>query len=102
MIADSERRFDLVLFCAGMPVSTIEPKLSGSESADVHAGHAQLQTYLREFPVVFRFCVFTVVSDGVVTNYGTPFTPLHHYSPWNVDDDGNPVAAGALTGLGTG
>ena len=31
-------------------------------------------------------------SDGTEdTLYGTPFTPLNHYSPWKVDDFGTPV-----------
>jgi type I restriction enzyme R subunit len=52
----------------------------------------QLQTYLREFPMVFRFCVLTLATDGIDAKYGTPFTPLNHFAPWNVDDDGKPLA----------
>lgn len=88
---DNHRRFDLVLYCNGMPVSIVELKKAGSQSADVAAAHAQLQTYLREFPMAFRFCVFTLASDGLSAGYGTPFTPLNHFSPWNVDDDGLPL-----------
>ena len=91
---DYKRRLDLVLYCNGMPVSVVELKKAGSEAADVAAAHAQLQTYLREFPMVFRFCVFTLASDGIFAKYGTPFTPLNHFSPWNVDDDGEPVKLG--------
>ncbi|MGJ9372526.1 type I restriction endonuclease subunit R [Nesterenkonia sp. CF4.4] len=93
---DHKRRFDLVLYCNGMPVSVIELKKAGSTSADVTAAHAQLQTYLREFPMAFRFCVFTLASDGIQAKYGTPFTPLNHFSPWKVDDDGVPVAPGHM------
>ncbi|GAA2954396.1 type I restriction endonuclease subunit R [Glutamicibacter bergerei] len=91
---DYKRRFDIVLYCNGMPVSIMELKKAGSKAADVAAAHAQLQTYLREFPLAFRFCVFTFASDGLEAKYGTPFTPLNHFSPWNVDDDGVPVPAG--------
>ena len=104
---DYKRRFDLVLYCNGMPVSIVELKKAGSERATVAAAHAQLQTYLREFPMAFRFCVFTLASDGQSASYGTPFTPLNHFSPWNVDDDGVPVAkdavidGDAVTGLDT-
>ncbi|OIH82843.1 DEAD/DEAH box helicase [Arthrobacter sp. UCD-GKA] len=91
---DHHRRFDLVLYCNGMPVSIMELKKAGSKTADVAAAHAQLQTYLREFPLAFRFCVFTFASDGLDAKYGTPFTPLNHFSPWNVDDDGVPVSPG--------
>ncbi len=33
---------------------------------------------------------------GIDTRYGTPFTPLNHFSPWNVDDDGVPVPPGHM------
>ena len=91
---DFRRRFDVVLYCNGLPVALIELKKAGSERADVAAAHAQLQTYLREFPLVFRFCVLTVISDGIIAKYATPFTPLHHYAPWNVDHDGVPIRPG--------
>ena len=58
------------------------------------SAHAQLETYLREFPMAFRFTVLTIISDGITARYGTPFTPLNHYSPWNVDDDGRRVTPG--------
>lgn len=102
---DVERRFDIVLYCNGLPVSIIELKKAGVQSADVKAAHAQLQTYVRELPMAFRFIVLTVASDGVIAKYGTPFTPLNHFSPWNVDDDGKPVTFGEGIGdedLGTG
>lgn len=88
---DVERRFDLVLYLNGMPIVVVELKNAGAERVGVADAHAQLGTYLRELPMAFRFCVLTVVSDGVVAKYGTPFTPLNHYAPWNVDDDGRVV-----------
>ncbi len=94
---DVERRFDVVLYCNGLPVSIIELKKAGDEGADVAAAHAQLATYVRELPLCFRFAVFTVASDGLLAKYGTPFTPLNHFSPWNVDEDGNPLAFGEIT-----
>jgi len=89
-----ERRFDIVLYLNGMPVAIIELKKAGAAKADLAAAHAQLSTYLREFPMAFRFAVLTVISDGITARYGTPFTPLNHFSPWNVDDDGKPVKFG--------
>lgn len=89
--ADLHRRFDIVLYVNGMPLSIVELKKAGSESTGVAPAHAQLQTYLREFPTAFRFCVFTLASDGLDAKYGTPFTPLNHFAPWNVDDDGAPL-----------
>ncbi|MBD8078165.1 type I restriction endonuclease subunit R [Cellulosimicrobium arenosum] len=103
---DVERRFDIVLYLNGMPVVVMELKNAGSARADVAAAHAQLTTYVRELPMVFRFCVLTLVSDGIVAKYGTPFTPLNHYAPWNVDDDGRTVgpsgAAGGVAGTALG
>jgi type I restriction enzyme R subunit len=93
---DHERRFDVVLYLNGLPVVVLELKKAGSLKADVAAAHAQLQTYLREFPMAFRFAVFTIASDGLFAEYGTPFTPLNHFSPWNVDDDGRPVRSDEL------
>ena len=90
---EGNRRFDVVLYCNGLPVAVIELKKPGALHADLDAAHAQLQTYLREFPTAFRFCVFTVISDGVTARYGTPFTPQEHYSRWWVDDDGKPLDA---------
>ncbi|UAL29913.1 type I restriction endonuclease subunit R [Nocardioides rotundus] len=98
---DVERRFDLVLYCNGMPISIIELKKAGSQAADVAAAHAQLGTYVRELPLCFRFAVFTVATDGVLAKYGTPFTPLNHFSPWNVDEDGKPLEFGETTDLAT-
>ncbi|MGI8701056.1 MAG: type I restriction endonuclease subunit R [Nocardioidaceae bacterium] len=88
---EHDRRFDVVLYLNGLPVVIIELKKAGSAHADVEAAYAQLATYLREFPMAFRCCVVTVISDGLTARYGTPFTPLEHYAPWNVDDDGRPV-----------
>jgi len=93
--AEFHRRFDLVLYCNGMPVSIVELKQAASLAADPAAAHAQLQTYLREFPMAFRFAVLTVISDGITGRYGTPFTDLHHFAPWNVDEDGKPVDPGS-------
>ena len=55
--AEHERRFDIVLFLNGMPVVFFELKQAGSKHADLPAAHAQFQTYLREFPMAFRFAV---------------------------------------------
>jgi type I restriction enzyme R subunit len=95
---EHQRRFDVVCYLNGMPVAIIELKQAGSAHADIAAAHAQLQTYLREFPMAFRFAVLSVVSDGITARYGTPFTPLEHFSPWNVDDDGRLVTVGEVVG----
>ncbi|MFH5229979.1 type I restriction endonuclease subunit R [Antrihabitans spumae] len=92
--SEQHRRFDIVAYLNGLPIAIFELKQAGTAKADLPAAHAQLQTYLREFPMAFRFAVLTVVSDGLTARYGTPFTPFEHFSPWNVDDDGKPVKLG--------
>ena len=91
---DLHRRFDLVLYCNGMPMVIIELKKAGDLGADPAAAHAQLQTYLHEFPMAFRYSVFVIASDGLHARYGTIFTPLHHFTPWHVNDDGAVVEPG--------
>jgi type I restriction enzyme R subunit len=92
--AEQERRYDVVLYLNGLPVGIVELKKAGSAQADLTGAHAQLGTYLNQFPMTFRCCVLVIVSDGIRARYGTPFTPLHHFSPWNVDDDGRPITPG--------
>ena len=92
--AEHHRRLDLVWYLNGLPVVVCELKQAGLASATLASAHAQLGTYLTEFPLAFRCCVATVISDGVTACYGTPFTPLHHYAAWNVDDDGEPLRLG--------
>src|SRR5699024_10767378 len=82
-----ERRFDVVLYLNGLPVVVMELKNAGSRD-DIATAQAQIATYVRELPSAFRFCVLAVISDGVTARYGTPFTPLEHYAPWNVDATG--------------
>ena len=85
-----------------MPVVIVELKKAGSDARRRRGGARPAATYLREFPMAFRFCVFTIVSDGITAQYGTPFTPLNHFSPWNVDDDGASDQARASTWPTTG
>ncbi|KLO26410.1 DEAD/DEAH box helicase [Mycolicibacter heraklionensis] len=91
---EHERRFDVVLYVNGLPLSIIELKQAGAKTATVDIAYNQLQTYLREFPMAFRFSCMVLVTDGINARYGTVFTPWNHFAPWNVDDDGRPVEFG--------
>ncbi|GAA2596305.1 type I restriction endonuclease subunit R [Winogradskya consettensis] len=88
---DHQRRFDIVLYLNGLPVAIIELKNAADENATITGAHAQLQTYLAEFPLAFRHAVLCVISDGITAKYGTPFTPYEHFAPWNIDTDGERV-----------
>ena len=88
---DHKRRFDIVLYVNGLPLSVIELKKAGDENAGLEGAHAQVMTYVQELPLTFRCNVACVVSDGIRAKYGTAFTPFEHFAPWNVDDEGRPV-----------
>ncbi|MFJ4414261.1 type I restriction endonuclease subunit R [Streptomyces sp. NPDC088925] len=87
------RRFDLVLYVNGLPLAVVELKSATDEHATLRTAHAQLQAYVDEFPLAFRYNVLSLVSDGITAKYGTIFTPFEHFAPWNVDEDGKPVDA---------
>lgn len=91
-----ERRFDIVLYVNGLPVAIIELKKAGAKATSAEGAYNQLQTYLDELPMAFRFAALVVATDGVTARYGTPFTAWHHFAPWNVDDDGHVVAPDEL------
>lgn len=88
---ERERRFDIVLYVNGLPLAVMELKRSGALGTSSEAAYNQLQTYLEEFPMAFRFAALAVASDGVTARYGTPFTPWHHFARWNVDERGEVV-----------
>lgn len=91
----SHRRFDVVLYVNGLPLAVIELKSAAAENATLKDAHAQLQTYVAEFPIAFRYNVLCLVSDGITAKYGTVFTPYEHFAPWNVDQDGDRVDTNA-------
>jgi len=95
---EHHRRFDVVLYCNGLPVAVVELKRSGDQRAGSSGAHAQLALYLREFPMAFRTVLLDVASDGATARYGTPFTGFEHFSPWNVDDEGAVVRPGEAFG----
>lgn len=91
---ERERRFDVVAYVNGLPLAILELKKAGSKQTSAEGAFNQLQTYVAEFPMAFRFAAFVVASDGLSAQYGTQFTPWHHFAPWNVDEDGAPVRIG--------
>jgi type I restriction enzyme R subunit len=92
---DFRRRFDIVLYLNGLPVAIVELKNAADENATLTGAHAQLRTYLAEFPLAFRHVVLCLISDGVTAKYGTPFTPYEHYAPWNINEAGERVDTSA-------
>jgi type I restriction enzyme R subunit len=92
---DFRRRFDVVLYLNGLAVAVVELKNAADENATLTGAHAQLQTYLAEFPLAFRHVVLCLISDGITAKYGTQFTPYEHFAPWNIDTTGERVDTNA-------
>ncbi len=92
---EHERRFDIVLYVNGLPLAVIELKSAADAHATLKDAHAQLRTYVDEFPLAFRYNVLCMISDGITAKYGTPFTPYEHFAPWNVDEEGERVDTNA-------
>lgn len=95
------RRLDVVAWVNGLPLAFFELKRASADSAALTSARAQLDTYLSEFPLAFRFNAICVITDGDKARYGTAFTPYEHYAPWNVDEDGRPLAANPATAAET-
>lgn len=96
---DVERRFDVVAYVNGLPLAILELK-DASGAVGAEGAYNQLQTYVQEFGMAFRFANIVVATDGISARYGTPFTPWNHYAPWNVDDSGKPVGVGEVSADG--
>ena len=94
---EHRRRIDVVLYLNGLPICIIELKKASDARATLDGAHAQLTTYVAELPLAFRCNVACIVSDGITARYGTAFTPFEHFAPWNVNDDGEPVAQPPVT-----
>ncbi|MFF0244846.1 type I restriction endonuclease subunit R [Streptosporangium sandarakinum] len=92
---ERQRRFDIVLYVNGLPVAVVELKSAADGHATLKEAHAQLSTYVEEFPLAFRYNVLGLISDGITAKYGTPFTAYEHFAPWNVNENGDPVDAGS-------
>ena len=91
---DHHRRLDVALYLNGLLIAVIELKKTGDERTSAAGAHAQLATYVREFPMAFRSVLLTVASDGIDARYGTPFADLDRFVPWNVDSEGVVVRPG--------
>jgi len=96
---DHRRRLDIVAYVNGLPLGVFELKKASGENDDLADAHAQLMTYTNELPTAFRPNVVCVVSDGIRARYGTSFTPYEHFSPWLVDEAGEPVAKQATADI---
>ena len=99
---DLERRFDIVLYLNGMPVGdhrAEEGRRRARRRRRRPRAAADLPARVPDGVPVLRASPSSATASP--RKYGTPFTPLNHFSPWNVDDDGSPVASGQASTTAT-
>jgi len=77
IVGDVPRRLDVLLYLNGIPLVLIELKGPEREQADIEAAYQQVVTYRSDLPELFRFMVFSVISDGFAARYLT----IHQFSP---------------------
>ncbi len=83
------RRADIVLFLNGLPVAVIEVKNAANENATTDAAMAQLETYRREIPSLFRTNVVLVASDGMLARIGSLTADRERFMPWRMSGVSN-------------
>lgn len=81
------RRFDIVLFINGLPVSVIELKNVGSHSTTTDAIREIRNTYEKEIPEIFIPNIFNVVMNQDTLRYGGVGAEERFYHNWKNDTD---------------
>lgn len=77
-----KRRPDVVVFLNGMPVAVVELKNAASSNATIDDAFAQLQTYKKQIPSLFRTNVVLVSSDGLLARVGSLTADEERFMPW--------------------
>jgi type I restriction enzyme R subunit len=77
-----KRRPDVVVFLNGMPVAVVELKNAASANATIDDAFAQLRTYKKEIPSLFRTNVVLITSDGLLARIGSLTAEEERFMPW--------------------
>jgi len=80
------RRPDVVVFINGLPISVIEIKNPGTETATLAAAYNQLQTYKTQISALFRTNALLVTTDGLTARIGSLTADLERFMPWRTID----------------
>jgi len=80
--AQSSRKPDLVVYVNGIPLVVIEAKSPVAVGDKVSQGFEQIKQYERDIPRLFYSNLFSVITDGVRTLYGTTGAPSEFWSLW--------------------
>ncbi len=87
------RRPDVLLFVNGIPVCIFELKNPTDPNATIEKAHTQICTrYMRDIPVMMKYCALAVISDAAQNKLGTPFTPYEFFYEWKRVNDEKPTA----------
>ncbi|MFI3251202.1 MAG: type I restriction endonuclease subunit R [Eubacteriales bacterium] len=86
VVEQSERRPDLLIYLNGLPVGFAELKSPSREETDISEAYNQLQHYLKEIPVLFRYNAICVLSDMSFSKFGTITTPINRFAEWKTTD----------------
>ena len=91
-----EKRFDLVLWCNGMPLVVGEAKSATSAAVSWIDAAAQVHDdYEKNVPQFFVPNVLSFATEGKDLRYGTVGMPVEKWGPWRDEDSGDgPVALG--------
>ncbi|WP_368019206.1 type I restriction endonuclease, partial [Olsenella sp. AGMB03486] len=86
---------DAVAFINGLPVVVFEFKNPVNDGADTHEAYKQVTVrYRRDIPKLLGYNVFTVLSDGVNSKYGSVFAPYKFFNTWRQVEAGDPEVEG--------
>jgi len=80
--AQNSRKPDLVLYVNGIPLVVIEAKSPVAVGDKVSQGFEQIKQYERDIPRLFYSNLFSIITDGVRTLYGTTGAPSEFWSDW--------------------
>lgn len=92
---------DAVLYVNGLPLAIIGIEKSRADDSAMESAYTQLRECVERIPLVFRFSMVHLISDGLQARYGTALSPYNQYSPWNVDEDGRPATKSTVTSNST-
>lgn len=81
-------RTDIIIYLNGLPISIIELK-APSAKEKLNDAYKQLKYYANFNPNLMYWNVFSCVSNGWVTRYGSVTSNFNsHWWPWNLNKDG--------------
>jgi len=90
-----ERRFDLVLWCNGIPLVVIETKTAVATKSWFDGAKQIHENYEASVPAFFVPNVFTVATEGKDLRYGSVGMAIELWGPWRDDSpDADPAPIG--------